>query len=356
MRGGVEQGQDVGDLAGLQLGDGGEGGGVGAQLGLIVKAHVAAVRRRLRVLGEIHGQRAEVFARVQPVLQRLDLLPRLGVGGGLASLQVAGLRGGNAGDADLGQMVLRLDQVELVLVLVVVVADIGVRYRDLGVDLLVQQLVDGERAAQVALDIVQGVVRCLQLRGELLLGVGRLHLRHFGVDVFGGRGEVHLGGALLDDLLLDQLLHHIEAERVGLLRRGLLAVGLAQLRGVHTVHVGAHDGVAVDRGHHIGVVGAIASGDQQKRDACADAADAGRTGPHGPPGQILLERCDCGHTALAPWLGCGRSGRRGRGGWGGRWWRRRLASCDQRLIDDAIEDLYRQHAFDLLAVDEQYGG
>ena len=66
----------VGHLAGLQLHDGGVGGGVALHLRLLDEAHVAAVGGGVLALGEVHGDGAEVLAGVEPVLQRLDLLQR----------------------------------------------------------------------------------------------------------------------------------------------------------------------------------------------------------------------------------------------------------------------------------------
>ena len=99
------------------------------------------------LLGKVHRQRAKVLAAVQPVLQRLDLLLRLGVVRRLAVLQIARLRRGHIGHLDLRQVVLRLYQVELGLVLVVVVRNVCVGYGDLRVDLFIQQLVDRQRVA-----------------------------------------------------------------------------------------------------------------------------------------------------------------------------------------------------------------
>ena len=76
---------------------------------------------------------------------------------------------GAAGDGDLRQVILRLDQVELRLVRRIVAADLRVGDVDLGLDLLVQQLGLGQRAAQVALQIVEGDVARLELLVELLL-------------------------------------------------------------------------------------------------------------------------------------------------------------------------------------------
>ena len=85
---------------------------------------------------------------------------------------------------------------------VIVGGDFGVGDVDSGLDLLVDELVLGEGAANVALEIVEGHVALLELVVELLLRVGRLELGDLGVDVFIGGGKVELGGALLQDLVL----------------------------------------------------------------------------------------------------------------------------------------------------------
>ncbi len=171
--------------------------------------------------------------------------------------------------------------------LVVEGGHIGVGHGDLGDNLLVNELFNGQVAAQVAPQIVQGLVGRLQLRGELFLGVGGLHLRQLGVDILRGCAQVHLGRALRDDLLVDELADHLQAERVSLLRRGLLGLPLglrlglrlAELHLVHAVHVGAHDGVAIHAGHHVGAMRAVATRNQQERHQrhhhlCAGAARA----------------------------------------------------------------------------------
>ncbi len=135
------------------------------------EAHVAAVGGGVGILREVHGDGAEIFAAFKPVVEDLNFLFGVGVAGGLVVLQIAGLLRGRAGDDDLRQMVLRLDEIELGLVRGVVAGDFGVGDVDLGLDLLVDQLVLGERAADVALEVVEGDVALLELIVELFLRV-----------------------------------------------------------------------------------------------------------------------------------------------------------------------------------------
>ncbi len=55
---------------------------------------------------------------------------------------------------------------------------------------------------------------------ELFLRVARLYLGELGVHIFVGGGEVELGGALLQDLVIDHLMKNVQPRYVGLLRRG----------------------------------------------------------------------------------------------------------------------------------------
>ena len=89
----------------------------------------------------------------------LDFLLCLRLVGRAARRTAGALLRRGAGDHDLRQMILRLDQVELGLVGVVVVGDLGVGDVDLRLDLLVQQLGLGQPAADLALQVVEGQVR-----------------------------------------------------------------------------------------------------------------------------------------------------------------------------------------------------
>ena len=147
-------------------------------------------------------------------------------------------------------MILRLDQVELRLVLSIGAGNLRVGDADLRLDLLVQQLGLGERAAQVALEVVEGNVARLELLVKLFLGPGRLHLRQLGVDVLVAGGQFELAGALPENLVLDHLAQDVEADNIGLLGGGLLGI-VAKIGLVNLLHIGAQDILAVDRRHHV---------------------------------------------------------------------------------------------------------
>ncbi len=163
-------------------------------------------------------------------------------------------------------MIVRLDEIEVGLVGVVVVGHIRVGDGDAGVDLLVEQLFLGEAAANVALQLVEGEVRGLELGLELLLGVGSLHLGELGLDLGVGCGQALLGGALLDDGFEDKRMDDVEPQRVSLIRRRRLLLRVAgQLRRVGFVHVGLEDGVTVDGGDDALLRAFVAAGDEDER-------------------------------------------------------------------------------------------
>ena len=72
-------------------------------------------------------------------------------------------------------------------------------------------------AANVALQVVQRHVALLEQVVELILGIGRLDLGELRVHVFVAGGQVQLGGALLQNLVLDHLVQNIQPPNVGLL-------------------------------------------------------------------------------------------------------------------------------------------
>ena len=94
------------------------------------------------------------------------------------------------GHGDLRQLVAWLNEVEVCLVGGEVSGDFGVGDVDLGLDFFVDQLVLGEGAANVALEIVKGHIALLELIVELLLRVWRLELGDLGVNILIGGGKV----------------------------------------------------------------------------------------------------------------------------------------------------------------------
>ena len=132
-----------------------------------------------------------------------------------------------------------------------VTGDIRVRDGDLGVDLLVQQLVCCQRAAKVVFDIIDCAVRSLQSGLKLFLGERGLHFGKLCVDLVVAGREIQLCGALLDDLRIDQLTQNVKTNCVTLILRGdLLPRAIGQLKVVDSVYVGTLDGMTIDCGDH----------------------------------------------------------------------------------------------------------
>ena len=117
-------------------------------------------------------------------------------------------------------MHLRLGEVEAGLVGVIEVGHVGVGDVDVRGDFLVDQLVDGEIAPDLGPQIVQRHVAVGELLFEFLLGIGRLHLVEFGVDVGVHRRQAQLFRPLQHDFVGDQA-----AQQVQLLRHHLVLVG-----------------------------------------------------------------------------------------------------------------------------------
>ena len=155
-------------------------------------------------------------------------------------------------------MVLRLDQIEKGLVRVVVLGDVRVRDVDLGEDLLVHQFFVGEAAPDVVLQIVQRHVLCLELTIELLLGERRLDLGELGVDLLVGGDEVELGGALLLDVVVDEIAQDLQVSDLGLYRRRLLRA-VPEIGAVIALQRGLVNGMTVDGGNHVRLMRTVAA-------------------------------------------------------------------------------------------------
>ena len=247
----VEDRQDVSELAGLEFAEGVVDLRICFEGGLGDEAHVSAIGGGVWIFREVHGDGAEIFSAFEPVVEDLDFLFGVRVSGGLVVLEVAGLLCGGAGGDDLGEVVLGLDEIELSLVGVVVAGDLRVCDVDFGLDLFVDELCLGQRAADVALEIVESDVALLELVVEFVLGVGGLDLGELGVDVFIAGGEVELGGALLEDFVVDHLMEDGEPADVGFLRGEFLG-GVSEAGLVVAVQLGAHDVLAIDGGDNVG--------------------------------------------------------------------------------------------------------
>ncbi len=151
---------------------------------------------------------------------------------------------------DLGQVVLGFDQVELGLVFVVIIAHVLVGDIDARGDFLVQHLVAGEGAAQVALEVVERDFLVLQALVEFLGGVGGLDFVELAIHFFVGGQQTELFGALHQDFSFNQLVEDAEAKAHRLLA-GRLLIGAGRLVGVILIDFRAIDLVSVDRSHHV---------------------------------------------------------------------------------------------------------
>jgi hypothetical protein len=171
-------------------------------------AQIAAVVAGLRIFGIIHGQGREVVAAIEVVGDHLDFLARLGLVLRLAVLQVVHLGIRDSRNHDLGQVILGFDQVELGLVIVVVIAHVLVGDVDARGNFFVQDFVAGERAAQVALEVVERDFLVLQALVEFFGGVGGLDFVELAIDFFVGGQQTELFGALHQDFGLDQLVQN----------------------------------------------------------------------------------------------------------------------------------------------------
>src|SRR6185437_13842081 len=95
------------------------------------EAQVAAIGGRVRVFGIIHGQGGEIISIIQVVLDRLNFTARFRFILRFVVFQIVDIAGRRSGDHDLRNVILRLDQVELSLVVVVIVRNILVGNIDL---------------------------------------------------------------------------------------------------------------------------------------------------------------------------------------------------------------------------------
>jgi hypothetical protein len=111
---------------------------------------VAAIRRRVCILGVVLRQLGEIGALFELRLQVLNLGLGFGVAVGFAVSQVAHRRVGIGRDQDLRQVHLRFSQVEASFVGVVKIRHVGVGDVDVRRDLLVDQLVHRKPLANLA--------------------------------------------------------------------------------------------------------------------------------------------------------------------------------------------------------------
>ena len=76
---GIENGQHVSELVGLELADGGEDFRVALESGLGNEAHVAAVGSGVGILREVHGDGGKIFAAFEAIVEDLNFLFCVGV-------------------------------------------------------------------------------------------------------------------------------------------------------------------------------------------------------------------------------------------------------------------------------------
>ena len=93
--------------------------------------------------------------------------------------------------------------------LVVVAGDVLVGDVDFGRDFLVQDLIDSDGAADIALEIRESDLLVLQPLIELLLGEGRFVLVKLAVNLFVSGEQTQLFRAAHEDLVIDHLVQNI---------------------------------------------------------------------------------------------------------------------------------------------------
>ena len=109
--------------------------------------------------------------------------------------------------------VLRLRHIELVVIGVIKIHHVLVGDGDLRRHFAVQQLLDGELPPQVALQVVHVHPARLQLPLELFLGERALQLRKLVLHLAVAGFQVQLLRAFQQDLVVDQLVHHVQLQR-----------------------------------------------------------------------------------------------------------------------------------------------
>ncbi len=166
-------------------------------------------------------------------------------------------------------MILRFDQVELGLVIVVVAGNILVGDVDARGDFLVQHLVASERAPQVALEVIERYFLVLQALVKFFGGVGRLDFVELAVHFFVGRQQPELFRALHEDFRLDQLIQNAQPKAHRLLAGGLL-IGARRLVGVILVDFAAINLPPIDRSHDVAAAAVAVTSREPHQEKRAD--------------------------------------------------------------------------------------
>ena len=242
---------DVGHGAGLEAHDELAEFGVGFVEGAFAhEAEVAAIGGGLGIFGKVGRQGAEVLSAFEALLDHGDLCLGLGFRLRLIILEIAHGRVVGRGDQNLGQMNLRLWQIEVCLVGVEVILDVLIGDVDQAADFFVEQFFDRKLAADLALEVIDGHLAGGQLLLKVFLGIGRLHLVDLGVDVGVGGEETELLGLLEHDFVVDE-----DAQEFQFLHRQLVVadafVGTGELKSKLFVEVGVGDGLVVNRCGHV---------------------------------------------------------------------------------------------------------
>ncbi len=124
----------------------------------------------------------------------------------------AGLRVWRRGDQNVREVVSRLNQIELGAMGIVVIRDVLLGHIDFGSDLLVQDFFGGERAPDVALEVVERELTFLQALIELLRRVRRLDFGQLAINLFIRRQQAKLLGAMHQDFVFDEFAQNAEPQ------------------------------------------------------------------------------------------------------------------------------------------------
>ena len=150
---------------------------------------------------------------VQPVHQHLHLALRLGIGGGVVILAIANLWLLARSHHDLRDAILRFRHVKLRPVRRVKIRHILIGDGNFRHDFAVHQFFGGKLPLQALLQIIYGQPAFLQLPLKLFFRVRALHFRKFVFYFAVARLQIQFLGALQQNLIVDQLIQHIQFER-----------------------------------------------------------------------------------------------------------------------------------------------
>jgi hypothetical protein len=121
----------------------------------------------------------------------------------------------------------------------------------------------GKAPADLSLQVIQRHVFRFELAVELFLGEGRLDLGDLGVHFFVGGDQVELGSTLLLDVIVDQIAQDFEVSDLRLHLGGLLRA-VAEVAVVIPFERSPVNGMAVDGGNDVRLVGTVAASDDNQ--------------------------------------------------------------------------------------------